>query len=42
MPRRYARAEAEPRFDSPLEMDENGAMTPGDAPGAREEYRVAH
>ena len=38
----------EPLFDSPLEMDENGAMTPGDAPGhglawapgAREEFRV--
>ena len=39
----------EPLFDSPVEMDENGAMTPGDAPGhglawaagAREEYRVS-
>ena len=38
----------EPLFDSPLQMDENGAMTPGDAPGhglawasgARDEYRV--
>ena len=38
----------EPLFDTPLAMDENGTMTPGDAPGhglawasgAREEYRV--
>ena len=38
----------EPLFDSPLAMDETGAMTPGDAPGhglawasgAREAYRV--
>ena len=38
----------EPLFDAPLAMDENGTMTPGDAPGhglawapgAREAYRV--
>ena len=38
----------EPLFDAPLAMDENGTMTPGDAPGhglswasgARESYRV--